>query len=262
MDITDMQVVLAEPSSTQQKIITSCLNELGLKHVTPASSGEIALSEIGHTDPELVIGNMYLPDMTGTKLLKKIRENTRFESLPFILISGEKNWKLLDPIKQAGCAAILPKPFALEELRCALLATADGYQRNDLKLDNYVVEDLNVLIVDDSRMARNHFKRVLKNMGIEKFAEANDGCEAVELLNEQYFDLVVTDYNMPEMDGQQLTSFIRDNSSQQTVPIIMVTSEKRDSRLSAVMSSGVSAICDKPFDPSTVRSLLAGIFSE
>ncbi len=262
MDITDMRVVLAEPSSTQQKIITSYLNELGLNRIIPARSGESALSEIKHTEPELVIGNMYLPDMTGADLLKKIRENSRFESLPFILISGEKNWKLLDPIKQAGCAAILPKPFVLEELRCALVTIADGYHQNNLQLDNYTVEDLHVLLVDDSRMARNHFKRVLKNMGIEKFAEANDGCEAVELLSEQYFDLVVTDYNMPEMDGQQLTSFIRDNSSQQTVPIIMVTSEKSDSRLSAVMSSGVSAICDKPFDPNTVRSLLAGMFSE
>ena len=262
MEIADMRVVLAEPSSTQQKIITSSLNKLGIDRVVPALSGEAAFAEIRHTSPELVIGNMYLPDMTGADLLKKIRENSRYESLPFILISGEKNWKMLDPIKQAGCAAILPKPFALEELRCALVTTADSYQQNDLQLDNYSIEDLNVLVVDDSRLARNHFKRVLKNMGVEKFTEAENGREAVDLLSDQYFDLVVTDYNMPEMDGEKLTSFIRSNSSQQSVPIIMVTSEESDSRLSAVMSSGVSAICDKPFDPNTVRSLLAGIFSD
>jgi two-component system chemotaxis response regulator CheY len=69
-------------------------------------------------------------------------------------------------------------------------------------------------------------------------------------------DLVVTDYNMPEMDGKALVDHIRQRSWQASVPILMVTSESDFGRLAAVEEAGVSGICDKPFDAATVRRLL------
>ena len=66
----------------------------------------------------------------------------------------------------------------------------------------------------------------------------------------------MTDYNMPEMDGRELTEFIRTQSWQSTVPILMVSSESNQSRLSAVVQAGVSGVCDKPFEPAVVRGLL------
>ena len=74
-------------------------------------------------------------------------------------------------------------------------------------------------------------------------------------------DLVVTDYNMPEMDGRQLVEYIRQQSWQRSVPILMVTSEQSFSRLAAVEEAGVSGICDKPFEPGTIRRLLQRILS-
>ena len=90
---------------------------------------------------------------------------------------------------------------------------------------------------------------------------ATDGQHAVDMLTEQYFDLVVTDYNMPNMDGRELVDHIRNVSSQASVPVLMVTSEENENRLAAVQQSGVSAICDKPFGVDTVRSLVQQIFS-
>ncbi len=110
-------------------------------------------------------------------------------------------------------------------------------------------------------MARNHIRKVLNLMGIEKIEQAKDGVEAVEHLTEKMYDLVVTDYNMPEMDGRALIRFIRTESTQPDIPILMVTSETNETRLSSIQQSGVSAICDKPFESTTVREMIQLIMS-
>ncbi|MEW8028247.1 MAG: response regulator [Candidatus Thiodiazotropha sp.] len=104
-------------------------------------------------------------------------------------------------------------------------------------------------MVDDSGMSRNHIRRVLGAMDIETIREAD------KLINQHYFDLVISDYNMPEMNGQELVDYIRTQSGPPGLPILMVTSESNENRLAAVQKSGVSAICDKPFTTETIQSL-------
>jgi two-component system chemotaxis response regulator CheY len=75
-------------------------------------------------------------------------------------------------------------------------------------------------------------------------------------------DLIVTDYNMPEMDGREFVEYVRTRSWQQEVPILMVTSESSESRLAAVQEAGVSGICDKPFETALLQQLLAGMLRQ
>ena len=157
--------------------------------------------------------------------------------------------------------AILPKPFSAKDLALALRTTLHHLNPEELELDESDVDDIKILLVDDSSLARKHIKRTLASMGLDNIDEAVNGLEAVELLSNNLFDLVVTDYNMPEMDGRELSAYIREQSSQQSIPIIMVTSEHNDSRLAAVQQAGVSAICDKPFEPENVRQLIKQLIS-
>ena len=110
--------------------------------------------------------------------------------------------------------------------------------------------------MDDSPVSRTLLRHILENLGIDNFLEARNGKEAVSVLGETRVDLVLTDYNIPEMDGKALVEYIRQQSWQATVPVLMVTSESNMSRLAAVEQAGVSAICDKPFDPKTVKGLI------
>lgn len=262
MNIQELSVILVEPSHMQQHIILNYLQELGISIIDTYDHGQQALEEIQRTPPDLVISTLYLPDMTGTDLLHAMRDDDILLETAFILISSETRFRYLDPIRQAGAIAILPKPFSKDDLLIALQSTLDYLEAPDLELDDIDTESLQVLLVDDSRMSRNHLRRILEGMGVERISEAENGVEGAKLINEHYFDLVISDYNMPEMDGQELVDYIRSNSNQPGIPILMVTSESNQSRLAAVQKSGVSAICDKPFEPVTLKRFLEKILTE
>ncbi|MES9939413.1 MAG: response regulator [Candidatus Thiodiazotropha sp. 6PLUC2] len=262
MHLEELLVLLVEPSITQQRVIRRQLSELGIEHIITVNTGEEALQAMRIEHPDLAISTLYLSDMTGTDLVHAMRNDSELVEMAFMLISSETRFRYLDPIRQAGAVAILPKPFQLAELRIAMNSVVEFIDPTQLDLDNFCPEDLKVLVVDDSSMARKHISRILNALGIEQITEARDGQEAVEIIANNYLDLVVTDYNMPNMDGKELVDHIRTASNQASIPVLMVTSEENESRLAAVQQAGVSAICDKPFEASVVRDLVQKALSE
>ena len=262
LHLEELLVLLIEPSHTQCRAIQRQLSQLGIDRVITAKTGHEALQAMRSDHPDLAISALYLSDMTGTDLVHTMRSDSGLAKMAFMLISSETRFRYLDPIRQAGAVAILPKPFKLAELRIAMNSVLEYIDPDQLELDNYSPEDLEVLVVDDSSMARKHISRVLNGLGIERISEAKDGREAVDAIASKYFDLVVTDYNMPNMDGKELVDHIRTASNQASIPVLMVTSEENESRLAAVQQAGVSAICDKPFETSVVRDLVQRALSE
>jgi len=256
LSISQLDVLLVEPSGTQQRIIQDYLSELGAHEPNQVHTAGEALAAMRNRVPDLVISAMHLPDMTGTELIQKMRDDAATLDVAFILISSETSIRYLEPLRQAGVISILPKPFSRNQLRTSLLSTLDFLQPDPLELKQFVPDELRVLIVDDSFTSRRIMRQMLERMGIEQFSEAENGREAIELIETEFFDLIVTDYNMPEVDGEQLSQFIRNQSTQQSVPVLMVTSETDTSRLAGIAQSGVSAVFDKPFTVETLRETI------
>lgn len=257
-----LKVLLVESSALQAKIVATSLRVLGVDLLTTVDNAQSALAVMAVARPDLVLSALYLPDMTGIDLVTRMRQDPEQAQTAFVLISSETRPQVLEPVRQCGICSILPKPFAVEQLKRALDSALDFLQPEQASGFNFNPEELRVLLVDDSPSARKFIRRVLSNLGIQKFIEAENGQQAVQILAETMVDLVVTDYNMPEMDGRELVDYIRQRSWQQTVPVLMVTSEQDNGRLAAIQDAGVSGICDKPFEPSVVRRLLQQIFSE
>jgi two-component system chemotaxis response regulator CheY len=262
MNIKDLFIVLVEPSLTQRHIIEQQLKDLGIHHIEVFTNGKITLQNLPSSKPDVVISSLYLPDMTGTDLLYHMHNEQKLLDCAFMLISSETSLAYLDPIRQAGAVAILPKPFTKDDLQVALMTTLDFIEVPNLGLQDIDAYSLNILIVDDSIMSRKQVRRLVEALGIENIMEACNGVEAVQLINQHYFDLVISDYNMPEMDGKELVDFIRQKSAQPGLPILMITSESNKNRLAAVQKSGVSAICDKPFTADSVQHLLQQLLHE
>ncbi|HEY6898669.1 MAG TPA: response regulator [Rhodocyclaceae bacterium] len=255
IDFGALSALLVEPSGVQSRIIAQACKELGVTTLRCAQDIAGALAQMAEARPDVVISALYLADGAGTNLIAAMRANPDLERVAFILVSSETRPQALDPVRQAGVCAIVPKPFSSDQLRRALSNTVD-FLSEDSAQQEFDAEALRVLLVDDSPSARRFTRRVLENLGVQDFIEADDGKQAVTILAETMVDLVVTDYNMPEMDGKALVDHIRQRSWQASVPILMVTSESDFGRLAAVEEAGVSGICDKPFDAATVRRLL------
>ncbi|MBB1291545.1 MAG: two-component system chemotaxis response regulator CheY [Pseudoalteromonas rhizosphaerae] len=259
--IANLSILLVEPSDVQQKLIIKSLTQCGVTQIETATSQAQTLTMLENYQPDLVISSMYFSDGSADSLLQKIRVTPGIEHQAFMLVSTERNKTYLEQLRQSGVLAILPKPFSAEAITRALKATLDIITEEEVELEHFDVTLLRVLVVDDSRFARKHIIRVLAGMGIPAPVEAENGKQAIDHLNSQSFDLIVTDYNMPEMDGKELTETVRSSNAYSHIPILMVSSEANDTHLANIAQAGVDAICDKPFEPATVRELLFKIMS-
>ncbi|ALU42555.1 response regulator [Pseudoalteromonas rubra] len=253
---SDLSILLLEPSQTQRRIISNELQEEGIRNIESVDTLAAAIESLNNSKPDLVISALYLPDGEALTLLQHIHTELADHQLPFMLVSSETRRVQLEAFKQSGVVAILPKPFNKTHLGKAINATLDILSPEELELDLYDIQELRILVVDDSRLARNHIRRVLNNLGATRISEAEHGAEALTILEEHMFDLIITDFNMPEVNGQELAEAIRNSNEHNHVPILMVSSEANETHLANIAQSGVNALCDKPFEPQVVKQLI------
>ena len=108
---------------------------------------------------------------------------------------------------------------------------------------------MRILLVDDSTTMRNIQRKVLAGMGHNDIAEAADGLQALAAFNAQRPDLMLVDWNMPNMDGLTLIKSLRATPSYKTVPILMLTTESGEAMKAQGKAAGATGWLVKPFDP-------------
>ena len=121
--------------------------------------------------------------------------------------------------------------------------------------------DPDVLVVDDSAAIRKILQRVLRQTGIAIGAihEAGDGQEALEVLRCQNPGLVLTDINMPKMDGLQLLEAMKGADSWRDIPVVMITTEGGESKVGEAVRLGAAGYVRKPFTADQIKEKLAGL---
>ncbi|MCP5068449.1 MAG: response regulator [bacterium] len=119
----------------------------------------------------------------------------------------------------------------------------------------------NILVVDDSSVARKIVIRTLKIVGHTEsgFLEAGDGQEALDILEEQEVELIVTDLNMPIMDGVTLVRKLKANPRRQHIPVIVVSSLLNEAAKDSLRGRGVDLLVEKPLSPPSLCAALAQI---
>lgn len=112
-----------------------------------------------------------------------------------------------------------------------------------------------ILTVDDSRTMRAMLMRALASAGFEVF-EAGDGLEALEMLTALKFDLIITDLNMPGMDGLQLVRQVRASRHHRNVPVLLLTTEADGDKKTQGRNAGATGWMVKPFQPDSLVSVV------
>jgi two-component system chemotaxis response regulator CheY len=119
----------------------------------------------------------------------------------------------------------------------------------------------NVLVVDDSAAIRKILQRVLRQTGmvIGEIYEGGDGQEAVEVLKTKTVSLVLSDINMPKMDGLQLLATLKGNPQWRDIPVVIITTEGGETKVGEAVRLGAAGYVRKPFTADQIKEKLAGI---
>ncbi len=113
-----------------------------------------------------------------------------------------------------------------------------------------------ILIVEDSATMRSLLASTLEDLGVPiKITEASSGFEALRCLPREDYDLVVTDINMPDINGLELVSFLKNNEKYSAIPLVIVSTEGSDRDRDKGLGLGADAYLVKPFDPETLRQV-------
>ncbi len=122
--------------------------------------------------------------------------------------------------------------------------------------------DLNmkVLIVDDFATMRRILRNILKQVGFTRICESDDGKNALKELKREKFDLVLCDWNMPEMSGLELLKAVRADTDLKDTPFVMVTAEAQKDNIVEAVKAGVNNYVVKPFTAETISEKLTKVF--
>lgn len=118
------------------------------------------------------------------------------------------------------------------------------------------------LVVDDFSTMRRIVRNLLKELGYTDVDEAEDGVQALQKLRSEKFDFVVSDWNMPNMDGLTMLQNIRADASLSHLPVLMVTAEAKKENIIAAAQAGASGYVVKPFTAATLDEKLSKIFEK
>jgi CheY-like chemotaxis protein len=210
------RVLIVDDNPTNLRLATDILEDAGCD-ILPAGDAEQALSVLSHSLPDLIVMDVALPGMDGLTLTRKIKADPKFQHVPIVAVTASAMKGDDEKALAAGCQAYITKPidtrrFAQTILGC--LAAADAPSEGAQV----------ILIVDDYAANRALLRAQLESEGLA-VREAVNGVEALQLLQREHVDAVISDILMPAMDGFRLCHEIRKSGgAYSSVPFILYTS--------------------------------------
>jgi signal transduction histidine kinase/CheY-like chemotaxis protein/streptogramin lyase len=245
------KVLVVDDNATNLTILKTQLEQWKLEPRL-ASSGSEALQILASEEKfDLVITDMQMPDMDGVQLTKLIKAH--HASLPVILLSsiGDESKK-----KHPGLfSAVLNKPVKQQQFSRVLhsvlrpegeVALVEDHQPQHLLSEDFAKKyPLKILIAEDNPVNQKLTLRVLNKLGYQEIEMAQNGLEAVEKFDEQFYDVILMDVQMPEMDGLEATRMIRSKQYHQPV-IISMTANAMQGDKEECIKAGMDDYISKP----------------
>nr|HID58921.1 response regulator [Desulfobacterales bacterium] len=267
--IKNLRVLIVDDNSTNRLILRQMVSAWGL---TPsqAEDGFSALKalEEGNTY-QLILLDKVMPDMDGFEVAKKIREIPEYSNVPIILLSSVDEMGDRERAKELGISSILLKPVRRSKLYDTIVDVLGGPTEKREKPERSKIESrlkgkpLKILLAEDNLVNQKLAVRLLEKQGWQ-VTVANNGKEAVELVERNEFDLVLMDVQMPEMDGLEATKAIREKEKEKDkrVPIIALTAHAFEEDRKKCLSVGMDGYTTKPIKIQELFGIIEKIFAK
>ncbi len=246
------KVLVVDDNMTNLTILKGQLEQWMLAPVL-ASSGKEALEILGSQHFDLVITDMQMPDMDGLHLSQQIK---RKYPVPIILLSsiGDENKRkhselfsavLNKPVKQQQLSRVVQ--LALRPETAAVATTEETKGKKTLSGEFAEKYPLKILLAEDNVVNQKLTMRVLNKLGYRDVEIAQTGLEAIEKFNETFYEVILMDVQMPEMDGLEATRLIRTKQYQQPVIISMTANAMQDDK-EKCLQAGMDGYIAKPIN--------------
>ena len=252
---TDSQpscILLVDDSRLIHASVGKIIDENGFKLIH-AMDGVEGLQKAVEYIPDLIISDLDMPNMNGYEMCQEIKQREVTQDIPVVILSARGAGLDIDKGFDVGANDFLTKPVDEAELisRINLILGSQGESSLREK----------ILVVDDSALVRNMMKQGLSQQGFE-ILTANDGQEGYDAAVEHEPDLIVTDFNMPKMDGRELTRALKSSEALSDIPVLMLTAADSDTDQRKGKHAGVAAFLSKPFPPDKLVVIAEKLIAE
>ncbi|MCI5209467.1 MAG: response regulator, partial [Candidatus Electrothrix sp. ATG2] len=256
-------LVAAQDPGRRKHIITL----MGDKDVQSeeAGSGKEVLDKLGNRDYDCLVMGLEFPDMTGFSLLKRLRDE-KVHTPPVIVYTGQKIlWEESAELEEYANSIIIKGVMSEERLldesslflHRVISELPEKKQRmiRNLHEDDAVFQEKRILLVDDDMRNVFALSKVLRDKGMIT-VKAEDGIRALEILEQEKFDLVLMDIMMPVMDGYETIQKIREQPRYESLPIIALTAKAMQDDRRRCLAAGANDYLAKPVETERLLALL------
>ncbi len=266
-ELRGVRVLVVDDNATNRRVLQESLKRWELR-TCAVESGEQAVAELiaarAAADPyQLILTDMHMPNMDGIRLVEKIRDTPGLSTAAIMMLTSAGYRGDADRCSQLGITCLL-KPVQKWELLAAILNVLGRVNPSPQSITSLrstsTAGSLHILLAEDNRVNQTVATRMLGKMG-HSIVVANNGHEAISLLAQQKFDVVLMDIQMPEMDGLTATQKIRESKAQgrSRIPIIAVTAHAMTGDRERCLSAGMDAYITKPINARALEEAIAAV---
>ena len=248
---TKKLILHADDSEITRKVVREFLEANGFE-VEQAPDGEAALEQAIERAPDMVVTDVEMPRKTGYELCKALKENAATAHVPVIIVSSLRGG--LDVEKGFDCGAndYITKPIDWNELLSRINETFRGAELRGRE---------RILVVDDSDTIRQVVQQALGAQGFGVI-QAKDGDEGIKKAIDILPDLIITDYEMPRLDGLQLFQYLKAEERTRSIPVMMMAGRQSKRDEANMTKMGVRAYLAKPFTSDKLIIIVERLLAE
>jgi putative two-component system response regulator len=231
------RILIIEDSRSIRGILANKLKAFGAE-VTTAEDGQKGLDKIQQQTFDLVLSDVEMPVMNGLELCKALKNQAKTQRIPVVLISSMERDEDIDRGFEAGASAYILKSSPDDLLLRTIEETLEKVRFK---------RDRTVMIVDDSQTVLKLVKNGLAQAGY-RVLTATDGRKALELLTTHLPDIIISDLDMPEMNGFEFRENLRTDSTFASIPFIVMSANSDRASMRKMVERGAAGYIVKPFN--------------